>query len=198
MSSHYRISVAILLAVFGQALAVGGEDKSLLLPAPVASVRVVLPKDAAPVLQNIAALFARQVQQRCAAKVATTGEAPLQVELAVQPGIGTEGFTISDVKPGVICIAGNDLRGVLYGVGKFLHTSRYDQGGFTPGAGAGLRCPRRRCAAFTLLRTSTISTMRRRSKKCDNTSRSLACGASTRSGSGTTCVKPRALTIRVP
>ena len=76
MSSHYRTSVAILLAVAGQALAVGGEDNSgANFARPVASVRLVLPTDAAPILQNIAALFARQVEQRCAAKVATTGEA---------------------------------------------------------------------------------------------------------------------------
>ena len=81
--------VAILLAVASQSLAVGGDSKGGANPAQVASVRVVLPADAAPVLKNIAALFARQVEQRCAAKVAMTGEAPLQVELVVQPGIGS-------------------------------------------------------------------------------------------------------------
>ena len=67
----------------------------------------------------------------------------MQVELAVTPGIATEGFTIADVKPGVIRIAGGDQRGVLYGVGKFLHASRYDQGGFTPAAWRGSSAPKK-------------------------------------------------------
>ena len=67
----------------------------------------------------------------------------LRVELAVQPGIGVEGFTIADVKPGVIRIAGNDLRGVLYGVGKFLHTSSYDSHGFTAGVWRGTSVPKK-------------------------------------------------------
>ena len=73
----------------------------------------------------------------------TVGQASLQVELAVKPGIAAEGFTIADVKPGVIRITGSDQRGVLYGVGKFLHTSRYDQGGFTPGAWRGTSAPKK-------------------------------------------------------
>jgi hypothetical protein len=102
--------------------------------ATVASLSVVLPKGAGPVLQNIAALLARQVQQRSSAKVELGGAAALRVELAIEPGIGREGFKISDGPDATLRITGNDPRGVLYGVGKFLHTSRYSEAGFTPGA----------------------------------------------------------------
>ena len=98
---------------------------------PVKNVRVILPAQSGPVAENIGKVFVRQVQQRCEAKVMTGGDAPLTVELAIAPGIGAEGFRIED-RPGGVRIVGNDERGLLYGVGKFLRTSRYDQGGFTP------------------------------------------------------------------
>jgi hypothetical protein len=107
----------------------------------VGSVRIVLPRDAGPVLKNISALFARQVQQRCKAKVAEAGDAALTVELAIEPGIGAEGFKINDGRTGTIRIIGNDERGTLYGIGKFLRTSRYDQGGFTAGSWRGTSVP---------------------------------------------------------
>jgi hypothetical protein len=107
----------------------------------VKSVRLVLPGDASPVVKNIGAVFTRQVQQRCEAKVITTGDAPLTVELAVEKGLGAEGYRIEDRKDGGVRIAGNDERGVLYGVGKFLRTSRYEKGGFTPGSWRGTSVP---------------------------------------------------------
>ncbi len=107
----------------------------------VESVRIALPRAAGPVLKNIAALFVRQVQQRCSAKVDADRDAALTVELAIEPGIGAEGFKIVDGKGGTIRIVGNDERGALYGIGKFLRTSRYDQGGFTAGTWRGTSVP---------------------------------------------------------
>lgn len=92
-------------------------------------------------VENIGRVFARQVQQRCEAKVITEGEAPLIVELVIEPGIGVEGFRIEDRSGGGVKIVGNDERGLLYGLGKFLRTSRYDQGGFTPGIWRGKSVP---------------------------------------------------------
>ncbi|MCY3018261.1 MAG: hypothetical protein NTW87_04410 [Planctomycetota bacterium] len=105
------------------------------------SVRLVLPPQPSQVVENIGRVFARQVQQRCEAKVVTSGDAPLVVELTVKPGLGSEGFRIEDRQSGGTRIVGNDERGVLYGVGKFLHTSRYDQGGFTAGTWRGTSVP---------------------------------------------------------
>lgn len=107
----------------------------------VGSVHIILPKDAGPVLKNISALFVRQVQQRCKAIVEEDRDAALTVELAIEPGIGAEGFKIVDGNVGTIRIIGNDERGVLYGIGKFLRTSRYDQGGFTAGTWRGTSVP---------------------------------------------------------
>ena len=113
-----------------------------LLAEPVMSVRVLLPADAGPVMKNIASVLIRQVQQRCDAKVLTGGEAPLTVELAIAEGIGEEGFRIEDrTAVGGVRISGPCERGLVAGVGKFLRTSRYDQGGFTPGTWRGTSVP---------------------------------------------------------
>jgi len=109
--------------------------------AAVKSVRLILPSRPGPVVENTGKVFTRQVQQRCEAKVVTGGKAPLTVELAVEKGIGAEGYRIEDRQGGGVRIAGNDERGLLYGVGKFLHTSRYDQGGFTAGTWRGTSVP---------------------------------------------------------
>jgi hypothetical protein len=111
--------------------------------AAVKSVRLILPKQPGPVVENTGKVFARQIAQRCDAKVITTGDAPLTVELAVEKGIGAEGYRIEDRPGGGVRIVGNDERGVLYGVGKFLRTSRYDKGGFTPGSWRGTSVPQK-------------------------------------------------------
>lgn len=108
---------------------------------PVKTVRVVLPEQADAVVRNIAGVLARQVAQRCDAIVAADGLAPLNVELSLAPGIGTEGFRIEDRPGGGVKIIGNDARGLLYGVGKLLRTSCTDQGGFTAGAWRGTSIP---------------------------------------------------------
>ena len=68
------------------------------------------------------------------------GSASFTLELAVEPGIGKEGFRITDGQHGGVRIVGNDERGVLYGVGKFLRNSRYERG-FAPGAWRGVSVP---------------------------------------------------------
>ena len=108
---------------------------------PVRSIHLALPAQPSPVIERIAGVFARQVAQRCEAKVSTSGDASARVELLIQPGIGTEGFRISDGADGSIRIVGNDELGLLYGVGKLLRTSRYDQGGWTPGSWRGTSVP---------------------------------------------------------
>ena len=108
---------------------------------PVRSVRVVLPPRAGSVAQRAGQIFSRQINEWCDARVVTSGDATLSVELAVEPGIGTEGYRIADGPNGSVRIIGNDDRGLLYGVGKFLRASRYDRSGFTAGTWRGTSVP---------------------------------------------------------
>jgi hypothetical protein len=114
---------------------------TVLRAGPVRTVRLVLPAQSTPVVEHIAEVFARQVAQRCEAKVTTVGDAPACVELVIEPGIGTEGFRILDGAHGLIRIVGNDEPGLLYGLGKLLRSSRYDQRGWTPGGWRGTSVP---------------------------------------------------------
>ncbi len=90
---------------------------------------------------QVSAIAKRQIEDRSAAKVAVTGKADHTIRLAIQAGIGAEGFRIENEPGGAIRIVGNDERGLLYGVGKFLRVSGYAGGLFTPGAWRGASAP---------------------------------------------------------
>lgn len=102
-------------------------------PAKVPTVRVVVPADAGPVARTAARVLERQIAQRCETRVVTRGEAPFTVELAIDSKCRPEGFEVSDRAGGVRIASGGEA-GLLYGVGAFLRSSRYDRGGFTPGS----------------------------------------------------------------
>lgn len=108
----------------------------------VKTVRLALPAQRDAVVENIGRVFVRQIESRCDAKVIAEGDAPLVVELSIAASIGDEGFKIADGSAGTIQIVGNDVRGLLYGVGKFLHTSSYDGRGFTAGMWRGVSVPK--------------------------------------------------------
>jgi hypothetical protein len=109
--------------------------------AAVTLVAVQTSPDSGPAVKNVARIFSDQISCRCDAKVIVDGKAPFAVELAIAPGLGVEGYEIADGSAGSVRILGNDNLGLLYGVGKFLRTSRYDQGGFTPGTWRGKSAP---------------------------------------------------------
>ena len=102
---------------------------------------IVLPTKATSVLRNIASVMERQISQRCNARPASGDSTLLRIELMIDHNLGEETFRIADGQAGVIRIIGGDERGVLYGVGKFLRTSRYDRDGFTPGLWRGTSAP---------------------------------------------------------
>jgi hypothetical protein len=132
MRSTRTVSSFLIMALVGSTALQAG---------PVRSIRLALPAQPNPLIGHIAGVFTRQLAERCEAKVTTSGDAPARVELAIQPGIGTEGFRIVDGEDGAIRIVGNDELGLLYGLGKLLHTSRFDQGGWTPSTWRGTSLP---------------------------------------------------------
>lgn len=118
--------------------------------APVDAVRVILPPQATSSIQNTARILERQVTQRCGARVTRSGESTSTLELSIEPGLGAEGFRIVDGPSGTIRVIGHDERGLLYGVGKLLRSSRFDQGGFTPGSWRGQSVPQGQFRAIYL------------------------------------------------
>jgi hypothetical protein len=113
------------------------------LGSPVKQIRIVLPEAPSDQLGQIVSVFAQQVQERCGATVTTQGEALLTVSLSVDPAIGREGFRISDRAGGGIDVVGQNELGILYGLGKFLRTSRFSEDGFVPGTWRGESIPKK-------------------------------------------------------
>jgi len=140
------------------------------------SVRLVLAQEPGSVVGNVGRVFARQVQQRCDAKVVADGTVPLTVELAVEKGIGAEGYRIEDRKGGGVRIAGNDERGLVAGVGKLGERRVTTRAASRPARGVARRFRRSRSAASTLPPISTTSITRRLSMKSSGMSRTSRYG----------------------
>ena len=103
-------------------------------------VQVSLPGQASLTMKHTASIFATRIAERSGARVVEGNVRALKVVLRVDQAIGKEGFRIEDGEGGVI-ITGNDDRGLLYGVGKFLHTSTYSKYGIVPGRWRGVSVP---------------------------------------------------------
>ena len=103
------------------------------------SIRLAAPRS--PVLEREGEILASRIQERSGVKPTFSGKAGCSVELDVQKGIGNEGFRIEPVSRGKVRILGNDNRGLLYGVGKFLRSNTYQQGSFTLGSWRGTSVP---------------------------------------------------------
>lgn len=134
------MNLALMLAILCSMAQAPGKTKiKSSTAAAVRSVRIIPPAGAGSIARRASELLAREITERSGAGI-VRDKAGLTVELLIRPGIGTEGYTIEGTAAAVR-ITGNDDNGLLYGVGKFLHTSRYDQGGFTPGGWRGTSVP---------------------------------------------------------
>lgn len=104
------------------------------------TIRYHLAAERTPLVTRTAEILRQRIRERSGltAEETTTGA---DLVLAIEPGIGTEGYRISAEGGGGVRIAGNDERGLLYGIGKFLRTSRYAEGTFTPSAWRGTSVP---------------------------------------------------------
>jgi len=92
-------------------------------------------------MTHIAGIVRRHLTERCGTDLTTaTAGAPLTITLALEPGIGAEGFRIADT-PGGLRVAGHDHLGLLAGVGRLLHDARLEEGAVTPGPWRGVSVP---------------------------------------------------------
>ena len=91
--------------------------------------------------EKVVEILSTRFQERSGIKPTLGGQTGLSLELGVQKGVGSEGFRIEDAAPGKVRIVGNDERGLLFGVGKFLRGITYGQGSFTVGNWRGTSVP---------------------------------------------------------
>ncbi len=101
-------------------------------------ITVSIPSDSDPLVERAGEILKDRIHQRCATGAAD-GEARVPVALAIEDELAPDAFRIDQVGAS-IRIAGGSARGVLYGVGKFLRTSRYD-GTFQPSPWRGTSVP---------------------------------------------------------
>jgi hypothetical protein len=144
------LSLLLLHAAAASTVA-GAVDVQLVLSGTV-------PASQRPVALRTATILARQIEQRCNATVAPpppTARRPesrsqdaalVKIELALDQSLGTEAYAIRDGTNGSssVAIVGGDVRGLLFGAGKFLRSSRFDgprSAPFTPGEWRGTGAP---------------------------------------------------------
>ncbi|MCD6285684.1 MAG: hypothetical protein J7M39_07225 [Anaerolineae bacterium] len=104
------------------------------------TVRVEAHSD--PLVSRAFAILKDRIQQRCPARVVEAGTEAgpaARIILAIAGDLSPEAFCIDQVGAAVR-VAGGSPRGLLYGVGKFLRTSRYD-GTFQPSPWRGTSVP---------------------------------------------------------
>jgi hypothetical protein len=111
----------------------------------VQNMRVKLAAPATPLVRKIESILVRRIQERCEVTLekggSGRGNEDFLIVLDIEPGVGKEGFRVEDGKGPGVRIVGNDERGLLYGVGKFLRCSGYDAGRFTPANWRGTSVP---------------------------------------------------------
>ncbi|MCP4211915.1 MAG: hypothetical protein GY764_10620 [Halieaceae bacterium] len=142
--------VALLLLILARVsvaqqtnISVNGNQLTAADQAP--SISLDLPDGAHAVHQRIARVFESQLYQRCGARVQRGTGGEVVVELEIGSGGAEDGYTISDRPEGGVLITGNNHRGLLYGVGKFLRSSQYEDAEsnatFIPGDWRGSSAP---------------------------------------------------------
>lgn len=134
-------SILVAIAAALVVVSPGPLGPKLATAAELTSVRIAPPAVPSAISGRVAAILAGRIEEYSGAAVVTSGDAALSIYLEISPDIGSEGFRITDRPGGGITIAGNDDRGLLYGVGKFLHTSTYSSTGITPSPWRGVSVP---------------------------------------------------------
>lgn len=90
------------------------------------------------VARRAEALFWRTLGERCGEELSRTARCELVFEL--DGSLPAEGYSLADAGA-ALRIGGGSPRGLLYGVGKLLHSSGYAPGCFTPSAWRGQSAP---------------------------------------------------------
>lgn len=108
----------------------------------VQTVRIIMPEDAGIVMKNAGRILAAQITGRTDVKIVKDASAQFTIELAKEQTKDPESYHIADKTKTHVKISAAEDAAVLYGVGRFLRTSRYDKNGFTPGTWRGTSAPK--------------------------------------------------------
>ena len=106
------------------------------------SIRFISSESQGELTAKAVSIFYRIINERTGIDFSKNDRDPLTIKLKKVPhSMPSESFRIEKIGKDTICITANDDNGILYGVGKFLHSSTLSESGFTPGAWQGLSVP---------------------------------------------------------
>ena len=80
-----------------------------------------------PMYEKLFSLCKTRIEERCGARIVEE-DAQFTLRFAEDPTMVDEAYTLSDTADGVE-IRGLNFRSLVFGLGRFLHGSRYDDGG---------------------------------------------------------------------
>lgn len=106
-------------------------------------LNIVLESPGSPLIEREIQILENRTKERTGITPRMGMSQSCAVELNLRKGIGRDGFDIEPVPRGVR-ITGNDPRGLLYGIGKFLRTNTYHQGSLVFGDWHGRSVPEMR------------------------------------------------------
>lgn len=98
-----------------------------------------LPKDA-PFFDKLAPIFKTRIEERSGAAVVDEG-AEFTVSFVLNCALAEEAYELRDIEGGVE-ISGADFNALVFGMGRFLHESRYNEDGMQPSAWRGSTAPK--------------------------------------------------------
>ena len=113
------------------------------MPTDTGSILLIPPPGQSVIVERGCAILSRELWEHHGVRTRRDGATDRVIELRVERGIGKEGYRIGRREGGGVRIAGDDERGLLYGIGKFLRTSRLDTNGHLSGARLGAATPKK-------------------------------------------------------
>lgn len=117
------------------------------------AIKIEIIGDCNPLIEKAKSVFERQIAKRCGPFTVfhlTEERTPFIVGLSLDGNLKQESFRIEDEGFGRIRILGGDERGLLFGIGKFLHSSKYDTGRLTPSQWRGVSWPQKKIRGMYL------------------------------------------------
>ena len=99
-----------------------------------------LPENA-PFFEKLVPLFQSRVEDRSGARITAKGSEEFTVTFALNQALAKEAYELREI-PGGVEISGADFNALVFGMGRFLHGSRYSESGMQPATWRGASAPK--------------------------------------------------------
>lgn len=105
-------------------------------------VHIDMPKEEGALLGKSVEIFSRMLKERAGKDLFQGKGETLTIKLVIDSGrFAGEGYNIKTIQEDVVQVTGSDENGLLYGLGKLLHTSSFKDSSFVLGRWEGTSAP---------------------------------------------------------